>query len=493
MAARQADVVLVGGGVMSATLGMMLRQLDPSLDIVMVERLDHVAHESTDGWNNAGTGHAGYCELNYTPETEDGDVAIDRALKINAQFEVSLQLWSYLVEQGMLPDPETFINRTPHQSFVWGEKDVAFLKRRYERLSAHHLFRDMEYTESPEELEQWMPLVVKHRDPMQRVAATRIRHGADVDFGSLTRSMVKHLESQPNFELMLSSPVHYIDQRDNGRWKVRVRNQKTGELTKLEAGFVFLGAGGGALPMLQKSGIEEARGYGGFPVSGQWLVCRKPEIVEQHHSKVYGKAPIGAPPMSVPHLDTRIINGEPALLFGPFAGFTTRFLKKGSIFDLLGSVKPTNLRPMLSVSKSNMDLTRYLIGEVFQSHGDRVASLRNFFPDAREDDWELKMAGQRVQIIKQVDGGGGKLEFGTEIVAAKDGTLAALLGASPGASTAANAMLTVLERCFPESLKTAEWQERLKTLIPSYGQSLVNDEELLTKVRERTLSTLKLT
>ncbi|MEA1080749.1 malate dehydrogenase (quinone) [Marinobacter qingdaonensis] len=492
MAARQADVVLVGGGVMSATLGMMLRQLDPSLDIVMVERLDHVAHESTDGWNNAGTGHAGYCELNYTPETDDGDVAIERALKINAQFEVSLQFWSYLVEQGVLPEPESFINRTPHQSFVWGEKDVAFLKRRFERLSAHHLFREMEYTESPDELEQWMPLVVQHRDPMQRVAATRIKHGADVDFGSLTRSMVEYLESQPNFELMLSSPVHYIDQRDNGRWKVRVRNQKTGELTKLEAGFVFLGAGGGALPMLQKSGIDEARGYGGFPVSGQWLVCRKPEIVEQHHAKVYGKAPIGAPPMSVPHLDTRIINGEPALLFGPFAGFTTRFLKQGSVFDLFGSVKPTNLRPMLSVSKSNMDLTRYLIGEVFQSHSDRVASLRNFFPDAREEDWELKMAGQRVQIIKQVEGGGGKLEFGTEIVAAQDGTLAALLGASPGASTAANAMLDVLERCFPEKFASPEWQARMKELVPSYGQSLVEDEELLTHVRERTLSTLKL-
>lgn len=492
MAVRQADVVLVGGGVMSATLGMMLRQLDPSLDIVMVERLDHVAHESTDGWNNAGTGHAGYCELNYTPETDDGDVAIERALNINAQFEVSLQLWSYLVEQGILPEPATFINRTPHQSFVWGEADVAFLKRRFERLSAHHLFRDMEYTESAQDLEEWMPLVVSSRDPMQRVAATRVRHGSDVDFGSLTRSMVTWLETQPNFELMTSCPVHYLAQRENGRWKVRVKNQKTGELTKLEAGFVFLGAGGGALPLLQKSGIEEARGYGGFPVSGQWLVCRKPDVVERHHSKVYGKAPIGAPPMSVPHLDTRIINGEPALLFGPFAGFTTRFLKQGSVFDLFGSVKPNNLKPMLSVSKNNMDLTRYLVGEVFQSHTDRVESLRNFFPDAREENWELRMAGQRVQIIKQAEGGGGKLEFGTEIVAAKDGTLAALLGASPGASTAANAMINVIERCFPEKIRTPEWQERMKELVPSYGQSLVDDEGLLTRVRERTLSTLKL-
>jgi len=492
MAVRQADVVLVGGGVMSATLGMILKQLDPTIDIVLVERLDHIAHESTDGWNNAGTGHAGYCELNYTPETDEGDVTIDRALQINAQFEVTLQFWSYLVEQGILPDPKKFINRTPHQSFVWGEKDVAFLKRRFERLSAHHLFREMEYSESPEDLAEWMPLIVKHRDPMQRVAATRIKHGADVDFGSLTRSIVKHLESQPGFELMLNSPVHYIDQRDNGRWKIRVKNQETGEQTKLEAGFVFLGAGGGALPLLQKSGIDEAEGYGGFPVSGQWLVCDRPEVVQQHHSKVYGKAPMGAPPMSVPHLDTRIINGEPALLFGPFAGFTTRFLKQGSVFDLISSVRSSNLRPMLSVSKSNMDLTRYLIGEVFQSHSDRVDALRNFFPDAREGDWHLQDAGQRVQIIKKAKDGGGKLEFGTEIVAAKDGTLAAMLGASPGASTAANAMLDVLQRCFPEKMKTPEWQARMKVLVPSYGQSLVENEELLLKVRERTLTTLKL-
>ncbi|WP_372966396.1 malate dehydrogenase (quinone) [Marinobacter sp.] len=492
MAVRQADVVLVGGGVMSATLGMMLKQLDPSLDIVMLERLDHVAHESTDGWNNAGTGHAGYCELNYTPETDDGDVEVARALQINAQFEVSLQFWSYLVEQGVLPEPSSFINRTPHQSFVWGEKDVAFLKRRFERLKAHHLFREMEYSENPEELAQWMPLVVGKRDPMEKVAATRIKHGSDVDFGSLTRNMVKWLETQPNFELMVSSPVHYIDQRDNGRWKLRVKNQKTGEMTKLETGFVFLGAGGGALPLLQKSGIDEARGYGGFPVSGQWLVCQKPEIVNEHHSKVYGKAPIGAPPMSVPHLDTRIINGEPALLFGPFAGFTTRFLKQGSVFDLFGSVRATNLRPMLSVSKSNMDLTRYLIGEVFQSHSDRVNALRNFFPEAKEEDWRLQMAGQRVQIIKQTEEGGGKLEFGTEIVAAKDGSLAALLGASPGASTAANAMLNVLERCFPEKMQSKQWQERMRDLVPSYGQSLVEDEELLNSVRARTLATLQL-
>src|SRR5690554_1553232 len=492
MTAKDVDVLLVGGGVMSATLGMLLKQLDPHMAITLVERLDHVAHESTDGWNNAGTGHAGYCELNYTPEADDGSITINRALSINANFEVTLQFWSHLVEQKILPAPTKFINPTAHQSFVWGEKDVAFLRKRHELLSAHHLFADMQYSESPEQIAEWMPLVMQQRQLNQPIAATRVEYGSDVDFGSLTRNMVRHLTSLDNFQLHLSHSVKSLRKSKSGRWRVTVRDEQTGELTKLEAGFVFLGAGGGALPLLQKSGIDESKGYGGFPVSGQWLVCQKQEIVKQHHAKVYGKAPIGAPPMSVPHLDTRIINGEPALLFGPFAGFTTRFLKQGSVFDLIGSVNPTNLRPMLSVSRKNMDLTRYLIGEVFQSHADRVASLRNFFPDAREEDWKLQDAGQRVQIIKKTRGGGGKLEFGTEIVAAKDGSLAALLGASPGASTAVHAMLDVIHRCFGEKAKTPQWQERLRELIPSYGQSLVDDEALLTRVRERTLTTLKL-
>ncbi len=477
---------------MSATLGMLLRKLDPSLKIILVERLDHVAHESTDGWNNAGTGHAGYCELNYTPEGADGNIAIDRALSINAAFEVSLQFWSYLVEQGGLPAPREFINRTPHQSFVWGEKDVDYLKRRHASLSQHHLFREMRYSEDPQEIARWMPLALNGRDPMQKIAATRISHGADVDFGSLTRAMVKHLRKTPNFELMLSHPVKSLQQRKNGQWRVRVRDEYTMVNKDIDARFVFLGAGGGALPLLQKSEIPESYGYGGFPVSGQWLVCRKKEIVDQHNAKVYGKAPLGAPPMSVPHLDTRIINGEQALLFGPFAGFTTRFLKQGSLLDLFSSVTGNNLKPMMSAGKDNMDLTRYLIGEVFQSHSDRVNALRNFFPEAREEDWTLATAGQRVQIIKQDGKGGGKLEFGTEIVAASDGSLAALLGASPGASTAVQAMLDVIERCFPDKLQNAGWRERLKEIIPSYGDSLVEDAALLESVRQRTLSVLGL-
>ncbi len=492
MTAKDVDVLLVGGGVMSATLGMLLKQLDPHMAITLVERLDHVAHESTDGWNNAGTGHAGYCELNYTPEADDGSITINRALSINANFEVTLQFWSHLVEQKILPAPTKFINPTAHQSFVWGEKDVAFLRKRHELLSAHHLFADMQYSESPEQIAEWMPLVMQQRRLNQPIAATRVEYGSDVDFGSLTRNMVRHLTSLDNFQLHLSHSVKSLRKSKSGRWRVTVRDEQSGEDKVFKANFVFLGAGGGALPLLQKSGIDESQGYGGFPVSGQWLVCKKQEIVEQHHSKVYGKAAVGAPPMSVPHLDTRIINGQPALLFGPFAGFTTKFLKKGSVLDLFTSVKPNNLAPMMAVGRDNMDLTRYLIAESLQSHKSRVASLRNFFPDAKEEDWTLQNAGMRVQIIKKDAKGHGKLEFGTEIVAAKDGTLAALLGASPGASTAVQAMIDVLERCFPERMASAQWQSRMKELVPSYGQSLVEDAELLKKVRERTLSTLNL-
>ena len=492
MTATNVDVLLVGGGVMSATLGMLLKQLDPAMTITLVERLDHVAHESTDGWNNAGTGHAGYCELNYTPEDQNGNVAIERALAINASFEVTLQFWSYLVEQGIIQNPSDFINATAHQSFVWGEKDVAFLRKRHELLSQHHLFAEMQYSESADQLREWMPLIMSSRDTSQPIAATRVDHGSDVDFGSLTRRMIAHLEQQDGFELRLSHSVKSLRKSKRGYWRVVVEDEKSGKDIEFHATFVFLGAGGGSLPLLQKSNIDESQGYGGFPVSGQWLVCQDQDVVKRHSSKVYGKAPVGAPPMSVPHLDTRIINGQPALLFGPFAGFTTKFLKKGSIFDLFSSVKPYNVAPMMAVGRDNMDLTKYLIAESFQSHKDRVASLRNFFPDAQEKNWKLQNAGMRVQIIKKDAKGHGKLEFGTEIVAAKDGSLAALLGASPGASTAVQAMIDVIERCFKDRIASPEWQERMKTLVPSYGQSLVKDADLLKQVRQRTLSTLKL-
>ncbi|SIT00168.1 malate dehydrogenase (quinone) [Neptunomonas antarctica] len=492
MTAKSVDVLLVGAGAMSTTLGMLLKQLDPSFNIVMVERLNHVAHESTDGWNNAGTGHAAYCELNYTPMLPDGSIDTRKAFAINSAFEVSLQFWSYLVQQGALPSPENFIHPTPHQSFVWGEENVAFLRKRYEALSQSPLFSDMEYSEDPRVLREWMPLILENRNPMESIAGTRVRYGSDVDFGSLARNMASYLESQDNFELLLGHTVKDLEQRDNGQWRVELKNKTTGDDEVINARFVFLGAGGGALPLLQLSGIPEGDGYGGFPVSGQWLVCKKPEIVEKHFAKVYGLAPIGAPPMSVPHLDTRIISGEKALLFGPFAGFTTKFLKQGSVLDLPKSLRANNLKSMLSVGKNNMDLTRYLISEAMQSHDARMDSLRKFYTDADNDDWTLATAGQRVQIIKKDKETGGKLEFGTEVITAADHSLAALLGASPGASTAVSTMINIVERCFPEKMATPQWQKKMKELVPSYGESLTDNTELQKRVRQYTLSTLAL-
>jgi malate dehydrogenase (quinone) len=354
------------------------------------------------------------------------------------------------------------------------------------------LFEEMEYSEDHAVLRKWMPLVMKHRDPKQPVAATKVDHGTDVDFGFLTRKLVKSLTKHSTFDLQLSHTIVSMKKHDDGRWHVRVKDNHTDKTKTIEAGFVFLGAGGGALPLLQKSGIDESRGYGGFPVSGQWLICKNPEVVKRHASKVYGKAATGAPPMSVPHLDARIIDGEPALLFGPFASITTKFLKEGSVMDLFSSLKTDNLKPMLMVAKDNLDLMRYLVTEAFRSHKDRMAILRGFYAEAKDEDWELASAGQRVQIIKGCDTNGGKLEFGTEIVTSKDGTMAALLGASPGASTSVQAMIEVLERCFKARMKSAAWKHKMKEMIPSYGEFLDENVALLHEVRKKTLATLNL-
>jgi len=495
---QKTDVVLIGAGAMSTCLGTLLNQLDPSLKITMIERLDHVAMESTDSMNNAGTGHAGYCELNYTPEDEDGNIDISKALEINADFEISLQFWATLVEKNILPEPAKFINPVPHQSFVWGEDNVEYLRKRYELLSAQHQFADMEFSDDPTVISQWLPLVMNSRDSDEKVAATRMHYGSDVNFGQIARSMTDYLVQQDGFELYLSTHVDDLTQLDDGTWDVEMID-KEGNEKVINTSFVFLGVGGGALPLLQKSDIPECDGYAGFPVSGHWLVCEKPEIVKQHLAKVYGKAAIGAPPMSVPHLDARVLSSDDndgipnnALLFGPFAGFTTKFLKNGSNFDLIKAINFDNIKPMTMVGLRNIDLTRYLISESMQSHSQRVDSLRNYFPDAKEEDWKLASAGQRVQIIKKCEDKGGTLEFGTEVVTSADGTLAALLGASPGASITVKTMIEIIESCFSEQYEIEGWQAKIKAMVPSYQESLIDDVALLKEVRQRTLSVLKL-
>jgi malate dehydrogenase (quinone) len=492
----ETDILLVGGGIMSATLGMLLHKLDLGLSITMVEQLPDVALESSAALNNAGTGHAGYCELNYTPQATDGSISIERALEINAAFEVSLQFWSHLVETNALPAPDQFINKTPHLSFVWGDKNIAFLKHRYELLKKHHLFEDMQFSDSFAQLQAWMPLIMANRNVKEHLAASYVNSGSDVDFGAITRYLVAHLKAQANFSLFTNTQVRKLNKvknrtKDNS-WHVKLYELKTQHTKTINAKFVFLGAGGGALPLLQKADIDESKGYGGFPVSGQWLICNNPDIIQQHQVKVYGKAAIGAPPMSVPHLDTRMINGKSALLFGPFAGFTTKFLKTGSKLDLAKSVQVNNFKALLGVGRHNLDLTKYLMKEATQTHEQRMNALRTFLPEALSADWKLENAGQRVQIIKKCNKKWGKLEFGTEIVASKDGTLAALLGASPGASTSVQAMITVIERCFANQINSHNWQGKIKQLVPSYGESLIENATLLKQVRQRTLATLKL-
>ncbi len=464
------DVVLIGAGIMSATLGTMLKQLNPGLTIQIVEGLKQVAQESSNAWNNAGTGHAALCELNYTPEGTDGEVDISKAAKINAQFETSKHFWGYLVEQGIIADPAVFVRPCPHMSFVWGAENQTFLRKRHAAMSRNHLFGTMRFTTDPAEIGEWAPLLLEGRVSGEALAATRLEAGTDVNYGELTRQLIDHLVALDGVALALMTQVTNIAKTSSSRWKVSLGDKGT-----ITAGFVFIGAGGGALPLLQKSGIPEGKGFGGFPVSGQFLVCKNQELVERHAAKVYGKAAVGAPPMSVPHLDTRIINGHKSLLFGPYAGFSPKYLKMGSNLDLLKSVKPDNLLPMLAAGRDNMPLTKYLINECRKTHAQRCDMLREFFPAAKDDEWTLIIAGQRVQIIKKDPVRTGTLQFGTEVVASADGTLSTVLGASPGASTAASIIIQVLEKCFPKQMESGEWKARLAEMVPAYGIDLARN------------------
>ncbi len=470
------DVVMIGAGIMSSTLASILKELNPDISISILERLDAPAAESSDAWNNAGTGHSALCELNYTPEKEDGSVDCSKAVKIFEQFEISKQYWAYLVKQGLVDSPGDFIHTIPHMSFVFGEKNTDFLKRRYEALRQYHFFQGMKFTDDPERINKWAPLIMEGRDVQEPVAATRAEWGTDVNFGTLTRKMLKYLMYEKGVMLKLAHEVKDLTRLQDGKWKIVAKNLTTDARTEFHTDFVFIGAGGGSLPLLEKSDIPEGKAYGGFPVGGQWLRCTSKDVIKRHDAKVYGKAAVGAPPMSVPHLDTRFIDGERALLFGPYAGFSTRFLKNGSLLDLPGSINTHNILPMIRVGLDNMDLTKYLIHQVSQSQNEKVEALKEYLPNAQAEDWELEKAGQRVQVIKKDKKEGGVLEFGTEIVNAADGSIAALLGASPGASTAVAIMLELLGRCFPGKMEA--WRPRLEEMIPSYGKSLLNDTVL---------------
>ena len=477
---------------MSASLALLLKLADPTTKILILERLDTVAEESTKAWNNAGTGHSAFCELNYTPQDKNGNVDISKAIEIFQQFERSKQFWSYLVNQNYIEDPKTFIHSIPHHAWVRGEKDVEFLKKRFEAMTAHFMFEEMKFSQQHSKLREWFPLIMKDRSPDEKMAATRMDLGTGVNFGSLTTEYFRILEDEFDVPVLRNKEVLDIDPDGPEEWTAEVEDRKTGEKTYYDAEHIFIGAGGGALPLLQKVEIKEKDGYGGFPVSGQWLFCKNREIIEQHHAKVYSKAGVDAPPMSVPHLDARYINGKKELLFGPFAGFSTKFLKQGSILDLPKSLKFDNLPSMWGVFWHNLPLTSYLINQVRMDHHDRIEDLRVFIKDAKAEDWELKVAGQRVQIIKRDEKEGGILEFGTDIVHSTDGKITALLGASPGASTAIHIMLEVLRIAFPEKLEKNEIRNKLDQMIPFWNKDIQENEELFKKVQKSNSENLQL-
>ncbi len=492
-ASEKTDVLLIGGGIMSASLGTWLQELQPGWKQLMVEKLDAVALESSNGWNNAGTGHSANMELNYTPQRADGSIDYSKALEINESFMISRQFWSSQVKRGVLNDPHAFINSTPHMSFVWGDANVDFLTKRYHALQQTTLFQGMQFSTDHNQIKQWAPLIMEGRDPAQKVAATWTPVGTDVNYGEITRQLIGSLKKDQNFTLETSTEVTGFKRNADNSWHVTVNDVKTGKEHSVDAKYVFIGAGGGSLKLLQETGIPQADNYAGFPVGGSFLVTENPAITSRHLEKVYGQASVGAPPMSVPHLDARFIDGKRVVLFGPFATFSTKFLKTGSYLDLLSTTTTKNVVPMTDVGLDNFDLVKYLVGQVMLSDDDRFAALKEYYPEARKEDWKLIQAGQRVQIIKKDADKGGVLKLGTEIVTDDQKTLAALLGASPGASTAAPIALNVMKQLFPQQFASAEWQEKIRAIIPSFGQKLNGNVALTQQVWDDTAATLHLT
>ncbi|WP_301420771.1 malate dehydrogenase (quinone) [Mammaliicoccus lentus] len=485
------DVILIGAGILSTTFASFLKDIEPDWNLKIFERLDQPAIESSNEKNNAGTGHAALCELNYTVEQEDGSIDVEKAKEINEQFEISKQFWSHLVKSKAIENPKEFIRPLPHISFVMGMRNVDFLKRRYEALKSLPMFEGLAYSEDHEKLAEWMPLIMEGRNSNEPLAASKIDEGTDVNFGELTRKLVKNIEKHDNAEVQFRQEVVNFKQREDSKWEVEVRNLETGEVATHVADYIFIGAGGNAIPLLQKTKIPESKHLGGFPISGAFLVCNNPKIVNEHDAKVYGKEPPGTPPMTVPHLDRRYIQGKESLLFGPFAAIGPKFLKNGSNLDLFKSINPSNVVTMLSSGVKNMSLVKYSIQQVLMNKEDRMKELRRYVPNAKDEDWDLHIAGKRVQVIKDTEEHGrGFIQFGTEVVNSKDNTVIALLGESPGASTSVSVALEVFEKNFPQYIK--KWEPKIKEIIPSYGESLIEDTDLLKKTRKATSKDLEL-
>ena len=480
----ESDALIVGAGIMGATLASILKEIDSDLRVDIVEAHDSPAQESSEAYNNAGTGHAGYCELNYTPLLSNNKIDIEKAVQINSGFEISLQYWSYLTKKYRLFSPSKFIKRVPHISLVNDDKNIVFLKKRYLALKNNPLFSSIEFSSNYKTITKWIPLL-KSKKSRKKYAATKVEIGTDINFGKITFELISILNTKKNFYLHTNQKAIDINENEDDSWSVKLNNGN-----KIKAKFIFIACGGNSLKLLQKTKIYEQKSYAGFPINGQWLVCNNPKIVALHKTKVYGKAEIGSPPMSMPHLDLRIIDGKKILMFGPFASFTFKFLISGSFFDFISSIKFHNLKTLCIVFFKEWPLLIYLIKQNFKSHKSRIADLKQFFPNANAKDWHLKDAGIRVQIMKKPRNGSPKLEFGTEIIFSKNNNLAALLGASPGASISVQSMIKVIEKCFLKKENSIAWKNKIKKMIPSYGKDLVKNPKLLKKIRSNNQQTL---
>jgi malate dehydrogenase (quinone) len=472
------DVVLVGAGIMSATLGALLRRLEPDWSMTVVERLDAVGAESSSPWNNAGTGHSALCELNYTPQQPDGSIDITKAVRVNEHFQVTRQFWAYAVENGILTD-RSFVTPIPHVSFVRGAQRVDYLRRRQRALAHNPLFAGIEVIDEPDEFARRLPFMAAGRDFSEPTALNWAAHGTDVDFGALSRQLIGYCVRH-GATALFGHEVRNLTRQSDGSWTLLIINRRTRQKRRLNARFVFVGAGGDALPLLQKSGIEGIKGFAGFPIGGRFLRADNPVLTAAHRAKVYGTPAPGAPPLGALHLDLRFVQGKPWLVFGPYAGWSPKFLKHGRVTDLPRSVKPDNVVSMLGVALTEVTLVTYLLGQLWLSESDRMRVLREFAPSARESDWELTVAGQRVQVIRRDRRKGGVLDFGTTVLASADGSIAGLLGGSPGASTAVAAMLDVLRRCFAG--RYPSWLPRLKEMVPSLGTELSREPALFDEV-----------
>lgn len=484
------EIIIIGAGIMGATLGVFLNKLEPNWNIKIFETLDRPGEESSNEWNNAGTGHAALCELNYTTEKKDGSIDIDQAVKINQQFEISKQFWSYLVENQDIRHPEEFIKALPHISFVHGTENVDFLTRRFNVLSRHPLFNKMEITTDRETIKEWIPLMMDGRSTEDPVAGSKINGGTDVNFGELTRKLFAYLSTQPNVSIHYNHHIKDINPLQDYGWEVKLRNTEKDTLEFHTADYLFNLAGGGALSLLQKTGIPERKQFGGFPISGKFLVCNNPDVIKQHHAKVYGKEPKGVPPMTVPHLDKRHIGDEQTLLFGPFIGFSPKFLKSGSYADLFKTIKPYNIPTMLAAAGKNIPLMDYMVRQLASTKKQNMDALRGFVPNAKDEDWDMVTAGQRVQVIKDTDEGRGSLQFGTELVVSESRSTAALLGESPGASVSVSIMLDLLDKCFPQYLEN--WAPKIKEMVPFYSNSFDENLSVLEEIQKTTAENLRL-